>query len=596
MSIDTQTAATLLQDAKLSVHDTLALRALLHPEQVLFRFVDEEGEETGQLSYLQLWQQARAVADRLECCTAEGDRLVLFHQAGLDFIAAFFGCLMSGRIAVPLNLPTKRRIDRCTKILADSGAVAIISTSGLIPGLQQTLEGQGYDDLPWIASDTVTAACDTGLQPTLRTQAAVGNTAFLQYTSGSTSDPKGVMVSHHNIATNLRMMRDSWELDHTSTMVFWQPHHHDMGLILGQLLPVLLGNTTVLMGPNTFVRQPLLWLKAISDYRAVLAGGPNFAYELAAERYSEKRMAGIDLSSWKIALNGADVVREPTLQRFIDAYAPHGYQPSTMLPCYGLAEATLFISGGPVCRVPRVRHVDVQGMEIQGRVIDVDPQTADDSRSLVGCGIASPEVDVAIVDPHTLQRLKDDEVGEIWLHGDTMAAGYWKKPQITEEDFRAEIFGQPGKPYMRTGDIGFVSKEDQQLYICGRLKDLIISDGRNLHPEDIEFTVTEADAMLKPQGCAVFSFDQGDKVELVAALEVSRELKRRLPELERQLVMRIRAAVSVEHGVALRHIVFIPPTAMRKTTSGKIQRRLMKQLYVNGELEIIDTTPLQASA
>ena len=581
--IDTDELAGALYDevSVLSVGDILLRRARQHPGRVLFRFLDEQGREEDVLTYGDAWRRSSVIAAELAGQGAAGDRIALFYPAGLDFIVAFLGCLLAGRIAVPLNLPSRRRVDRCQRILRDCGCRQVLTVAALEEGLRDILAVDADLPLAWLATDTLRDEAEVAavLPPP-----ADDRIAFLQYTSGSTSHPKGVMVSQRNITTNLRMMRNAWELDHRSNTVFWQPHHHDMGLILGQLLPIMLGNETVLMGPNTFVRQPLIWLDAISRYRAVLAGGPNFAYELAAQRWQPGRLEDCDLSSWRIALNGADVVRATTLERFAATFGPLGYRPATMVPCYGLAEATLFVSGGPVSELPRLRSIDARAAESERRVTD---DLGGTGRIVVGCGLPSQEIDIAIVDPATGERLEADRLGEIWVSGATNALGYWQLPEQSAAIFAAEIADEPGCRYMRTGDIGFIGADDGQVYICGRMKDLLIVDGRNLHPEDVEYTIIESHPLIKPQSCAVFEDERGEQRRLVAVVEADRELKRALPDIEKVLRMQVRRAVSEEHGVAIADIVFIAPATLRKTTSGKVQRSLMKQLYQQDGLDML---------
>ncbi len=583
--------------ATLSVQDTLALRASLHPDRTLFTWLDDAGKEQQQLSYQTLYRQACSVASQLEEISSPGDRVVLFFPQGLEFIATFLGCLIAGRIAVPVNMPNRRRLERCSKIVHDSGA-----TLGM--GVEADL-----DDLQAMFAD-----CDLGFvswsAPQLDRQSAHGESspqsdrhhhrppaasreqvAFLQYTSGSTSDPKGVMVTQHNITTNLRMMRDSWELSDQDTIVTWQPHHHDMGLILGQLLPIVLGNHTVIMAPNTFVRQPSIWLQAISDYRATMAGGPNFAYNLAVERYSAEKFTNLDLSSWTIALNGADVVRSSSLSRFAEVFGLHGFKSTSYLPCYGLAEATLFVSGGPCRRPIRTVTADVRVLEHDRKVVPPAPGHEHLGRELVGCGEPSWEVEVAIVDPDSGARCDRNEMGEIWLRGDAMAAGYWQNEAATDSGFNARISGMPDHEpgYMRTGDLGFVGAEDNEIYIGGRMKDLIICDGRNIHPEDIEYSILESFDAFRPPSCAVFSLDDAQgKQMVVAAVEINRDLRKLLNSDARSIKASIRTAVVNDHAIAINRILFILPTSMRKTTSGKIQRRLMHQLYQRGELDEVN--------
>ncbi|WP_415886046.1 fatty acyl-AMP ligase [Neptuniibacter sp. QD37_6] len=581
MSVNELFSAT----ASLPVHDALAIRAWAHPDKVLFTFLDEQGEVSGTLSYRELYLKSLSIAQQLKQHSEAGDRVILFFPQSLEFIASFIACLMTQRIAVPLNLPNRRRLDRCEKIITDSGATLALSHSSCLEESQAAFANSEQINLNWLVPTDTLAPTDLGDQTNL-SNIDPQSVAFLQYTSGSTSDPKGVMVSHHNITTNLRMMRDSWQLDHTTDIVSWQPHHHDMGLILGQLLPMVLGNHTVLMAPNTFVRQPSIWLQAISDYQATMAGGPNFAYNLAVDRYSADKYKDLDLSSWTIALNGADVVRATSLSRFVDNFAKHGFEADSFLPCYGLAEATLFVSGGPVRKPTCSQEVDTWQMEIERRI--VPPSTEEKSRLLVGSGEASWEVETCIVNPDTCERCATGEVGEIWLHGEAMAQGYWQNEVATQNAFRAEILGEPGKHFMRTGDLGFIGEDDLQLYISGRLKDLIICEGRNLHPEDVEYSIIESFPENKPQSGAVFCHDDDQNRQcIVAAVEINREIKRALKENPKQVKASIRASVAQEHGITLNQIIFVQPTSMHKTTSGKIQRSLMRKLYLANELSLV---------
>ena len=555
----------------LAIHDCLGLRARLHPDKVLFTLLDDDGAEQQRLTYGQLYGRASAIARQLHSHSRPGDRVALFFPQGLEFIASFLGCLLAGRIAVPVNLPTRRRVERCLKILDDSGSRLLLVAESERPALREAFARSSAEGLALLSP---TRECDAEASWSRPDDNDPQRTAFLQYTSGSTSAPKGVIVSHANISANLRMMRDSWALDHSSDFVTWQPHHHDMGLILGQLLPIVLGNHTVIMAPATFVRQPLIWLQAIARYKARLAGGPNFAYNLAVERYDAERLEGVDLSNWTHALNGADVVRPASLVRFAEQYAGHGFKASAFLPCYGLAEATLFVTGGP------------HGRPVCSTVAQVDAGAA---QELVGCGEPSWEVEIAVVEPASRQRCAPGHVGEIWVRGPSIARGYWQNATATEAGFQARIDDGSTLDYLRTGDLGFVGPDDRQLYVCGRLKDLIICEGRNLHPEDIEYAVIEALAEVRPQSCAVFSHDNDQQRQtLVAAIELNREIKRWLQDNPRQLKAAVRGAVVEQHGITLNRIVFVQPTSMHKTTSGKIQRAKMRQLYLASALDLFD--------
>ncbi|GLK76851.1 acyl-CoA synthetase [Methylopila jiangsuensis] len=577
----------------LPVQDVLALRAWLTPEKTLFTFLGDDGEETGGLTYRELWSRCEAVAASLALSSRPGDRIMLFYPPGLDFVSAFVGCLMAGRIAVPVNLPSRRRAERSVRIIQDCGARLALGLSAQIDEFRASFEGSEAADMVWIATDALEPGA--GAPPTSRSAVDMNAVAYLQYTSGSTSNPKGVMITFGNLTTNCRMIRDTLRLNDESTMVFWQPHHHDMGLICAILLPIVIGNHTVLMAPNTFVRQPMLWIELIAKHRAEVAGGPNFAFDITSERYSAERMAGLDLSRWRLALNGSDIVRPTTLDRFSDRFGPHGFRPETFLVCYGMAEAVLFLSAGPVGQKPRYAAVDVDALEQHGQARP--PSAPEKERLLVGCGEPSWEVEVAIVDPETRRRLPDGEVGEIWINSPTIGIGYWGNPEESRRVFQARIAGDSTKIYLRTGDLGFVNPDDFQVYVCGRIKDLIISEGRNLHPEDIEYSVVGALAALGESStlsCAAFNAQQGDEQLIVAVVEVDRSLKRNLADRRPEIERAVRRAVSADHGVSLHRLLFIPPSAMCKTTSGKVQRGLMRQLYVGGAIKGLE--PAEAAA
>lgn len=571
---------------ELPVHGSLALRAWLHPEKRVFTFLDDRGEESNALSYLELWQQARAVADVLSSRYPAGERVMLFFPQGLEFIAAFLGCLMSGHVGVPITLPSRNRIDRCIKIIRNSGAKCVLSTLKVADTSRPIFADTPAAGLEWICIEDVRRVPRRPETENCGRNEDQRRVAFLQYTSGSTSDPRGVMVTHNNLTINLRLIRDAWELSSETDMVFWQPHHHDMGLIMGQLLPIALGNHTVLMNPNTVVRQPLLWLRAICNYRATMAGGPNFIFDVAVERYAEDKFSELDLSCWEVAPNGADIVRAGTLDRFAKTYGRHGFRPEAFLPAYGLAEGTLVVSGGPTRRTPSRLILDSEELSKNRRVCP--PKAPQHANELVGCGEPCIPYEVAIVDPDTCKRCGPNESGEIWISGPSVAAGYWQNNAATEATFRAKIVGEGETAYLRTGDLGFVHSGDGQLYICGRLKDVIISDGCNFHPEDIEYSIIESVSVLKHQSCAVFGYyDEAKRQRIASAIEVDRAFKRRAPEDFKQIKTQVRQAVADKHGIALSDIVFIPPNSLRKTTSGKIQRSMMRQLFVSGQLETL---------
>nr|WP_320166342.1 fatty acyl-AMP ligase [uncultured Methylophaga sp.] len=570
----------------LEIQNVLALRAKLYPSKVVFTFLDDSGIETEKVTYGELFSSAFSIAQYLTENTEEGARVLLFYPQGLDFIAAFFGCLFAQRVAVPINLPNKRRIDKCVSVIKDCDAHDALLPERISDKLISAFDGEdSIASLNWHIAENIEKNLDHPIDNLLQKPFS-NSIAFLQYTSGSTSNPKGVMVTHRNLTTNLEMMRDSWNLSNHTDMVFWQPHHHDMGLIMGQLLPVFLGNHTVLMSPNTVVRQPALWLKAISDYKATLSGGPNFIYDMAINRYSEKRMENIDLSCWQIAPNGADVVRATTLHRFSELYEKHGFRYETFMPCYGLAEATLFVTGGPTKVDPIIDVFDAELIEKQQ--IAIKSSDKEGVKPLVACGEPNWQIDLLIMNPETQLPCNHDEVGEIWVAGPNITNGYWNNAEATYETFVKYKYNGIEKIFLRTGDIGFIGQH-KQIYICGRLKDLIISDGRNIHPEDIEYTISETLKKITPQSCAVFSYENIDRKSFtVAVVETDREIKRLLKDPNNGYKLSILTSVTEAHGIGLSDVIFIPPATLKKTTSGKVQRSVMKKLFLDGQLEKIN--------
>ena len=407
--------------------------------------------------------------------------------------------------------------------------------------------------------------------------------AFLQYTSGSTSDPKGVAVTHANLLANLEMIRLSLGNTKRSAYVNWVPLYHDMGLILNALQAIYVGAPCVLMTPNAFMQRPLNWLRAIHQYRAEVACAPNFAYDLCASRYRAEQMEGVDLSSWKVALNGAEPVRAETIRTFDDTFAAHGFNSGTTFPAYGMAEATLLITGGRRGAGSVVRCVSKSSL--QANIVRA-PVTADDSQAIVGCGRVLAGEQIAIVEPDSCKRLSAGQIGEIWVDGANVARSYWQKPEASRASLNAQIAGEDdGTMWLRTGDLGFVD-ETGELFVTGRIKDLIIIRGINHYPQDIEYTVQGVHPALRPNCGAVFTLpDEHDGEALVIVQEVERTERRRIDPAEIEGL--IRENVSEQHGLFARHIALIRPGTLPKTTSGKIQRSLTRQLWLNDGLDIL---------
>ncbi|HVR98103.1 MAG TPA: fatty acyl-AMP ligase, partial [Thermoanaerobaculia bacterium] len=471
----------------------LGQRAERTPDRTAYIFLADGEEEQDRLTYSALDARARAIAAVLGRSFAPGERVLLLYPPGLDFIAAFFGCLYTGLIAVPAYPPrSPRMMPRLLAILADAQPAAALASAAALQRvrgwLERTPEAAG---LPWLATDEIDPA-PAGWEPAAPAGDAV---AFLQYTSGSTSTPKGVMVTHDNLLHNQVLIRDACGHSEQSVFVSWLPPYHDLGLIGNLLQSTFVGGSCVLMAPTAFLQRPARWLEAVSRYGATTSGGPNFAWDLCVRKVSPEQRRDLDLSRWEVAFNGAEPVRAETLAAFSATFAGCGFRPGAFYPCYGLAEATLMVSGGRPGEERAVR------------------------RQRVSCGPALAGQELAIVDPATGERRGAGEVGEIWLAGPSVVAGYWRRPEETAAAFGARLKDGSG-PFLRTGDLGFL--EDGELFIAGRLKDLIILRGRNHYPQDIEATAMASHPELGGGLAAAFPVERDGEERLVVVLEIGR--------------------------------------------------------------------------
>ncbi len=560
----------------------LAERARTQAAGRAYAFLSDRGVEEAALTYGELHAAAQALAVRLTAFARRGDRALLVFPPGLEFVVAFFGCLMAGIIAVPMMMPRRNARDASGAILANCEPAIALTTQAftLRQDLLSRFERAG---LQWLAVDldgAASNAADPAIDLPLPDPQAI---AFLQYTSGSTSDPKGVAVSHANLIANLEMIRLSYGNTASSTFVNWVPLYHDMGLILNALEPVYVGALCVLMAPNGFMQRPLNWLRAIHHYKAEVTSSPNFGFDLCVARYRADQMQDIDLSSWKVASVGAEPVRAETLRKFIDTFAAHGFRKEAMFPAYGMAEATLLITGGRRGAGHLAR--DVSAAALQAHRV-APPANAADAQTVVGCGRALQGERIAIVDPETRARLPLDRVGEVWVDGPNVARLYWRNEAATAESLNAEITGDSSAArWLRTGDLGFVDATGE-LFITGRIKDLIIIRGINHYPQDIERTVQHLHPSLRENGGAAFSVtDESGEETLVVVQEIERTERNRIDPDE--LTGLIREGVTDQHEVFARHIALIRPGSLPKTTSGKIQRSLARKLWLEGRLAML---------
>jgi 8-amino-7-oxononanoate synthase len=554
--------------------------AHLGHDRAFIYLVDGETEEV-QLSYRELDRQARAIGARLQAMGLAGERALLLYPAGLEFIAAFFGCLYAGVVAVPAYPPRRNRsMERIEAIAADAQAKIAMTTSEVLGRVQGLLDpSPSLKMMPWLATDCV----EKGIESEWREPDVHGDTlAFLQYTSGSTGTPKGVMLNHANLMHNSALIAYAFENTRSGVGVFWLPMYHDMGLIGGILQPLYLGCPNVLMSPVAFLQKPFRWLQAINRYKGTISGGPNFAYDLCVRKTTPEQREMLDLSSWALAFNGAEPVREDTIESFTRMFEPCGFRREFFYPCYGLAEATLIVSGGFRSAPPVIRHFDVKALE-QNQVVDalVDEEGA---RTLVGCGGNLLDEEIVIANPETLTRCAADEIGEIWVNGPSVAQGYWRRLEESDHTFRAYLKDSGRGPYLRTGDLGFM--QDGELFVTGRIKDLIIVRGVNHYPQDIEATVERSHEQLRPSACAAFTVEIDGRERLAIVAEVERGRHRSKDSFE-PIFEAIRRNVSAEHELPLDAIALIKAGSIPKTSSGKIQRHASKTAYLKGSLDAV---------
>jgi acyl-CoA synthetase (AMP-forming)/AMP-acid ligase II len=413
--------------------------------------------------------------------------------------------------------------------------------------------------------------------------------AFLQYTSGSTAEPKGVMLSHGNLMHNLDMTYHAFGIGPDSRVVIWLPPYHDMGLIGGILQPLYAGTPVILMSPLDFLQRPLRWLQAIARYQAAVSGGPNFAYDLCVRKSTPEQRAALDLSHWQKAFNGAEPIRAGTLTRFATAFAGSGFRPEAFYPCYGLAEATLIVSGGGKAKTPAVTTVQAAALA-ENHVVPVAAE-AEDSLTFVSCGPALGRQEIAIVHPVALSRCPAGQVGEIWLSGPSVAQGYWQRPQDTARTFLAYTADTGEGPFLRTGDLGFL--QGGELFVTGRLKDLIIIDGLNHYPQDIEVTVEQSHPLLRPGCSAAFAVNSNGREGVVVVVEVARPKQVAMLQESSaagftpdEIVKSVRRAVAQQHDLRLSEVVLLKAGTVPKTSSGKIQRHACRAGFLSGALEV----------
>jgi acyl-CoA synthetase (AMP-forming)/AMP-acid ligase II len=556
--------------------EALRERAESQPDAEAFTFLDHEGEEERRLDFAELDRRARAVASRLQALDLAGERALLACPPGTDCVAGLYGCLYAGVVATPCPAPDPGReymAPRIRDIAADAKPRAVVTTTAMEPGIRDVL-GESAGHVVAVDSDD---AGDPGgwRDPGVRSD----DLALLNYTSGTSAVPRGVIISHENLIANCDYVAQAFGYTSETHGAMWLPPYHDMGLVGGVLQPVYSGEHIALMSPLSFLRSPITWLRAIDRYRATLAGGPDFAFDMLVRRTRPEEREGLDLSRWEVAYNGAEMVRRETIDAFSEAFAPAGFRREAFYPCFGLAEATLMVTGSQKLAGPKVRRAERLALEA-GRFEEAE-DAGTPAVDLVGCGRPSPESRVLIVDPETRQRLEDGAIGEIWVSGPNVARGYWQREAESAAIFGARIADGGEGQFLRTGDLGFAL--DGELYVTGRITEEIVLGDRAFYPTDVERVCEEATPGLRHNGGAAFTIEVEGNLRLAIAFEI------RDPEGDDhdELIESIREAIAEALGLELALVALLRPRTLPKTTSGKTRRGHCRGLLLNGELPTV---------
>ena len=527
-----------------TIVDVLRQRAELTPHKRVFLFLDRGEREAASFTFAELDRRAMAIGRRLIAAGAKGKQVLLPNPPGLEFVANFFGCLYAGAVAVPAcsSLLSPRKHDRLRFLVDDAEVDFILAASTKsLSSFRECIAGE-----PWAARMTLLATdevSETEAADWSPSNCGPDDVAYIQYSSGSTSSPKGVVISHRNVMSNQRMLQQAFDTSADSVIVSWLPHFHDMGLVGVIQRAIYVGMSAVLMAPLEFIRRPVQWLRAISTYRAAISIAPNFAYDLCVERVKDEALEALDLSCWQVAFNGSEPVKAETMKRFAQKFGKAGFRSESFYPCYGLAEATVFVSS----RAPSATVVS--------------------TREVVSCGPACASERLLIVDPASRRRCSEGVEGEIWVAGPHVARGYWKRADETRAAFKAYLSDNGAGPFLRTGDLGFLV--NGELHVTGRLKELIILHGKNHYPQDIEAIVATSHPLLRRDCGAAFSVEVTGREELVVLQEVKRQAP---PEKSFEIKCAIRQALAEDQAIKPYSVVLLKPNTIPKTSSGKIMR------------------------
>lgn len=560
-----------------SLVDLIEHRAKNQADKIAYTHLKDRDGDIEEISYADFEKRVKQLAAKLQEFGVEGERIVLMYPPGIDYTVAYFAVIFAGAIAVPVYEPRQsNHFNRIESILADCQPKILLTKEKVIKATSdEILEKLSQFGATWLTTDNEDFF--TGNEVWQPVTLSKNSVVFLQYTSGSTGNPKGVMVTNGNLLHNSEMIRLVTGQDQSSCMVTWLPPYHDMGLIGGLIQPLYTGYQCVILSPISVIQRPIKWLNAIRDYKGTISGGPNFIYEACVKRVRDKQLAGCDLSSWQIAFNGAEPINADTVNAFSERFEQYGFKHTSHLPCYGMAETTLMVTSANHNTSPVISYFDKDQLQADfgkrsNQIMSAIP--------LVSSGKVVPDLDIKIVDPDSGRELDDGQVGEVWVRGDSVALGYWQKAPITGEDFVGILEGDVENRYLRTGDLGFI--DDQEVFITGRIKDLIIIRGKNHYPQDIEATVTDASEHIKPHTGAAFSVEHEGAEKLVVMQEIDRRLE---SEQHHEVKEILKEKVAEYHGLQLFDVKFIRPGTLPKTTSGKIQRRLAKKVYLDEALE-----------
>ncbi|MDJ0688974.1 MAG: fatty acyl-AMP ligase [Xenococcaceae cyanobacterium MO_188.B32] len=563
--------------------ELLRWRANKQPDRHGYTFLINGKTESAPLSYGELDRQARAIAALLQKHQAQGERALLLYPQGLEVIAAFCGCLYAGTIAIPVPPPEsgrlKRTLPRLRAIVKDARAAFVLTTAGILELVANVRdEFPEFESMQWIDTTQIDLALAEQWQDP---KVDKDQLAYLQYTSGSTSTPKGVMLTHFNLIHHCGYLQKACGYDAESVSITWMPYFHDYGLVEGMMVPLYNGTPCYVMSPFSFIKRPLQWLQNVSKYRGTHSQAPNFAYDLCIRRIKPKQLKELDLSSWQAAGNAAEPINPKVMSEFVETFAPCGFRWEAFSPSYGLAENTLLATTSPRGTKPVLLPIKTSAIE-QNKVVVADSAETDGVRIVPGCGQKVCYMKIAIVDPNTMTRCPDDGVGEIWLSDPSVAQGYWKRPDVTKETFCAYLQDTQEGPFLRTGDLGFM--HDGELFITGRIKDLIIIRGTNHYPQDIEWSVQQLHPAFRPDYGAAFSIQDRGEERLV----VVQEVERRTENLDTEkLIADIRQEIAEQHEIQVYAIILGKPGNILKTASGKIQRRACRDKFMAGTLNVL---------